>query len=425
MSRGAVPVVHSAIRGLRCGAVLIVLMLPTVVAATKQKPSSDACTSGSFACFLRDLWPQAQERGVSRPVFDAAFADMVPDADVLAATRSQPEYVQPIGRYVVPRTSAGAASAGRQYAARWAADLGKVEQKFGVDPEIIVSVLALESGLGSPQGIGRRDVVRSLATLAHANYRGDFFRNELLFALRILQDGDVPRGRLVGSWAGAMGQPQFLPSSFVKFSVDMSGDGRRDIWTNVPDVLGSIGNYLVQFGWKSGRPWGYEVIIPPQYDFRFSRGTFSEWAARGLRRSDGVALAGDDQAYLLFPSGARGPAFLVTSNYEVIKQYNFSDPYALAVAYLADRMRGRPSWIGRWPGDDRPLSRDDRVLLQRSLAALCYEVVEFDGHITFEQRDMVRQVQMEMRTKPDGNPTAAVLDHIKTKAAHFECPPAP
>jgi len=227
--------------------------------------------------------------------------------------------------------------------------------------------------------------------------------------------GDVPRARLVGSWAGAMGQPQFLPSSFLKHAVDGSGDGRRDIWTNEADVLASIANYFRNFGWMRGGPWGFEVFAPENYDFRFSRGTFAEWQERGFRRTDGARFPASGDAYLMFPAGARGPAFLVTGNYVVIKRYNFSDPYALAVAHLADRMRGGPAWRGKWPNDERPLSRADRMALQRGLAALGYNVANFVGHIDFEQRDIIREMQVAFRMVPDGNPDAALLEAVRRR----------
>ena len=286
-------------------------------------------------------------------MFDAVFANMSPDPRVLALANSAPEYVRPAGTYIASRISAEMIASGRRHAERLSNTLRRIEEKYGVEREILVSIWAIKSGFGAVKG--NHDVIRSLATLAHARFRGDeFFRDELLHALAILQAGDVPRERLVGSWAGAMGQPQFLPSSFLRHAADGSGDGRRDIWTNEADVLASIANYFKNFGWKRGQPWGFEVAVPEGYDFRFSRGTFAEWAARGFRRTDGGAFPQGDSAYLLFPAGARGPAFLVTDNYVVIKRYNFSDPYALAVAHLAERMRGGCGVARQMAGERAP-----------------------------------------------------------------------
>jgi lytic murein transglycosylase len=404
-------------RASRVGRLLAVLLAcaatppPSAVMAEKAA----ACTPQSFKCFVEDLWPLAQQRNVSRAVFDAAFSGMTPDTSIMALTKAQPEYNRPVGQYVGSRVSVGAISSSRQQIVRWSDTLERAEREFGVEREILVSIWGLESGFGAVKG--ERDIIRSLATLAHARYRDVFFRDELLAALEILQSGDVPRARLVGSWAGAMGQPQFLPSSFLRHAVDFSNDKRRDIWTNVPDVLGSMASYLKNFGWRRGLPWGFEVVVPQGYDFRFSRGSFSTWAARGLRRSDDAKLSGDDEAYLLFPSGARGPAFLVTENYVAIKRYNFSDPYALAVAHLADRMRGGGPWHASWPEDDRPLTRDNRIALQRGLSTIGFKVGNFVGHIDFDQRDMIRQMQGEAGMVRDGNPTDALLAFVRQRAS--------
>jgi lytic murein transglycosylase len=388
----------------------LILAVVTAAHAAIAAPN-DTCPT--FECFVQALWPDAQARGVSQGVFDAALANVSPDPQVLALANSAPEYVRPAGVYIASRISASMIAAGRQHAARLSHTLDRIERQNGVEREILVSIWAIESGFGAVKG--KHDVIRALATLAHARFRGDdFFRDELLHALAILQAGDVPRARLVGSWAGAMGQPQFLPSSFLKHAIDGSGDGRRDIWTSEADVLASIANYFRNFGWKRGVPWGFEVFVPENYDFRFSRGTFAEWQERGFRRTDSGAFPAGD-AYLLFPAGERGPAFLVTDNYVVIKRYNFSDPYALAVAHLADRMRGSPAWRGKWPNDERPLSRADRMALQRALAALGYNVANFVGHIDFEQRDMIREMQVTFRMVPDGNPDAALLEAVRRR----------
>ena len=327
----------------------LILAVVTAAHAAIAAPN-DTCPT--FECFVQALWPDAQARGVSQGVFDAALANVSPDPQVLVLAASAPEYVRPAGVYIASRISASMIAAGRQHAARLSHTLDRIERQYGVEREILVSIWAIESGFGAVKG--NHDVIRALATLAHARFRGDdFFRDELLHALAILQAGDVPRARLVGSWAGAMGQPQFLPSSFLKHAIDGSGDGRRDIWTNEADVLASIANYFRNFGWKRGVPWGFEVFAPENHDFRFSRGTFAEWQERGFRRTDSGAFPAGD-AYLLFPAGERGPAFLVTDNYVVIKRYNFSDPYALAVAHLADRMRGGPGMARQMAGKRAP-----------------------------------------------------------------------
>jgi membrane-bound lytic murein transglycosylase B len=209
-----------------------------------------------------------------------------------------------------------------------------------------------------------------------------------------------------------MGQPQFMPSSFYEYAVDFTGDGRRDIWTSVPDVLASIANYLAHSGWQRGLPWGFEVALPQGFDYRRSRGTFIEWTKLGLRRADGGALPDAGDAFLLFPSGAAGPAFLVTANFNVIKLYNNSDVYALAVGHLADRMQGDAPFRTTWPNDDPQLSRDTRMALQRKLASLGYPVKDFAGRLDFDQRDAIRELQAKYGMVPDGHPTPALLARL-------------
>jgi lytic murein transglycosylase len=368
---------------------------------------------GSFRRFIEELRPDAIAAHVSSKVFDAAFANVQPDPRVLALTKSQPEYVKPVGSYVVSHVSAGTVSAGRRRMVEMSETLGRIEKNFGVERSILVSIWGLESGYGAVPD--NRDIIRSLATLAHARYRDDLFRSELLTALQILEAGGIPRKQLLGSWAGAMGQPQFLPSSFLQYAVDFSGDGQPDIWNTSSDVLASIANYFAKHGWKPGLPWGFEVVIPKGFDYMLSRGSFSEWRQRGLQRADGGAFPADESAYLLFPAGAKGPAFLVTDNFVVIKQYNNSDPYALAVAHLADRLSGHAAFRGEWP-QTRPLSREDRIKLQYGLAALGYRVNDFAGHLDFDLRDTIRALQHELGDLPDGEPSPEFLASILSRA---------
>jgi lytic murein transglycosylase len=380
------------------------LSLPAARADAQPAPPQD------FNAFVQGIWPDASKNGISRATFDNATAGLQPDAEVLGLTRRQPEYARPLGAYIGPMVSAARIAQGTKLAATWSDTLTGVEKAFGVDRFVILSIWGIETGFGNVPS--NKDVFRSLATLAHARYRNDFFRNEFLAALRIVQDDHIPRQKMLGSWAGAMGQAQFIPSSFLKYAVDFSNDGRRDIWTNVPDVLGSIANYLAKSGWQRGVPWGFEVLIPPNFDYRRSRASFAEWKALGIRRADGKPLPEASDAVMLFPSGGDGPAFLVTGNYLAIKAYNNSDAYALAVAHLSDRMRGGGGIVTPWPANDQPLSRDDRKTLQRRLSQLGYKVNNFEGQIDFDLRDSIRDVQFKAGWRPDGQPTEKLLKHI-------------
>jgi lytic murein transglycosylase len=370
-------------------------------------------TDTSFGAFLAALWTDAKAEGITRATFDAALTGVTPDAGVVAAVRHQPEYGKPFGAYVNSFASAGNIAIGSRKASEWATTLDAIEKQYGVDRWIIVAIWGMESSYGAQKE--RWDIFRSLATLAYTRYRDPYFRNELLVALKILQQGQIPRGKMVSSWAGAMGQPQFMPSTFEAYAVDFSGHGQRDIWTNVPDALASTANYLQKQGWTPGLPWGFEVVVPGGFDYRRSRASFAEWSKMGLRRADGGQIPATGNAILFFPSGAAGPAFLVTDNFVVIKQYNNSDAYALAAAHLADRMHGGGPIRAAWPADDRQLSREARIALQRKLAELGYDVHDFEGHIDFDLRDAIRATQLKFGMLSDGHPTAALLERLSVK----------
>jgi membrane-bound lytic murein transglycosylase B len=368
----------------------------------------------AFHTFLSGLWTEAAAKGVTRATFDTALAGVTPDMRVLMTMQRAPEYGQPFGVYVNAMASSSRLGGALQKAAQWGPTLRAVEKQFGVPGPILVSIWGIESSFGGASD--HWDVFRSLATLAQAHVQHPFFHDELLSALEILQTRHIPRQQFLGSFAGAMGQTQFVPSSYLKYAVDFDGDGKADIWTSVPDVLGSIANYLQKFGWQPGVPWGFEVVVPHGFDYRQSRGTYAEWAKRGVSRADGTRLPETGDAILFFPSGAGGPAFLVTPNFVVLKSYNNSDAYALSVAHLADRMRGQPPFRSAWPNNDFQPSRAERVALQYKLADLGYKVGDFAGHLDFDLRDVIRTVQQGYGMVPDGYPSRALLDRLGIRA---------
>ena len=389
---------------------LFLVCLLSIASAASSPAAND-----DFQSFIAALRPEAETSGVSRATFDAAFKGIAPDPQVIAATKRQPEYARPVGAYIASLVSDGRVASGKKRGAEFKDTLAAIEQKFGVDRTILLAIWGIESNYGTePDG---KDVIRSLATLAQARYREDFFRRELLSALVILQRGHIARDKMLGSWAGAMGQPQFIPSSFLRYAVDFSGDGRADIWTNVPDILASIANYFRESGWTAAQPWGFEAMLPAGFDYRKSRAPFAAWTALGLLRADGGALPGTGEAILFFPSGYRGPAFLVTKNFEAIKRYNNSDAYALAAVHLAARIEGASAVRGRWPDDEKPLSREERAELQRLLAAAGYKVSNFHGQIDFDLRDNIREIQASAGLVPDGHPDAALLAIVRARAA--------
>jgi peptidoglycan lytic transglycosylase B len=385
----------------RIAALAVILTLGCLPARAQEQ---------SFAAFEAALWPDAQAKGITRATFDLALKGVTPDPRVIAATKRQPEYGKPVGAYVNDAVSRSRIANGQRKAKEWAKTFDAVEKKFGVKRWVLIALWGMETDYGAEKD--RWDVFRSLATLSFVRYRHPYFRNELLVAMRIMQDNKFPREKMVSSWAGAMGQTQFMPSNVVDYAIDFSGDGKSDIWSNVPDVLGSTANYLAKEHWIHGLPWGFEVNVPKGFDYMKSHASFAEWTKLGLRRVDGKAFPASGQSILFFPSGAQGPAFLTTENYPVLKEYNNSDAYVIAVGHLADRMEGGPPIKAAWPADDRPISRDARIALQKKLAALGYKVLDFEGHIDFDLRDNIRAEQKKMGMLPDGNPTAAFLDKL-------------
>ena len=366
-----------------------------------------------FQKFLADLWKDAEKEGITRATFDLAFSGVTPDQRVIVTTKRQPEYNKPAGAYVNSIASPSNAAQGLRKETEFHATFDAVEKKFQVERWFILAIWGMETSYGGMKD--RWDVVRSVATLAYAKYRDPYFHNELLVALKILQQGHISRDKFKGSWAGAMGQPQFMPSTFLDRAVDFNGDGRRDIWFTVPDVLGSTANYLRKAGWQHGVPWGFEVTIPKGFDYRKSHASFAEWTRLGVKRADGGAYPRNGEAILFFPAGAAGPGFVVTPNFDVIKDYNDSDVYALAIGHLADLMRGAGPFKTPWPVEATQLPRDDRVALQKKLAALGHDQTRLDGHLDFKMRDFIRAEQVKCKMRPDGHPNPALLDCLAVK----------
>ncbi|MBI2714568.1 MAG: lytic murein transglycosylase [Rhizobiales bacterium] len=364
----------------------------------------------SFAAFQAELWPDAQAKGITRATFDLALSGVTPDPRVIAATKRQPEYGKPVGAYVNDIVSQGRITRGLAKAKEWSQIFDAVEKKFQVERWVLLALWGMETDYGVAKD--KWDVFRSLATLGYVKYRHPYFRNELLVAMRIMQDNRFGRDQMVSSWAGAMGQSQFMPSNVVDYAIDFSGDGKRDLWNNVPDMLGSTGNYLHKWKWKHGLPWGFEVSVPTGFDYMKSHAGYAEWAKLGVRRVDGKPFPKTGEGIIFFPSGAKGPAFIVTENYPVLMEYNNSDAYAISVGHLADRLQGGAPIKATWPADDRPLSRDARVALQKRLAALGYKVNEFEGHVDFDLRDNIRAEQKKFGMLPDGNPTTVLLEKL-------------
>ena len=367
----------------------------------------------SFADFVAKLWPDAKAKGITRATFERALKGVTPDKRVIAAIQRQPEYGKPFGDYVNALASQSRVARGKHKAREWAKSFDAIEKKYRVERSVLLAIWGMETDYGAARD--RWDVFRSLATLAYIEFRPPYFRNELIVAMGIMQRDRIPRSRMVSSWAGAMGQTQFMPSNYVDYAIDASGDGRADIWGNVADVLGSTANYLHKYGWRYGLPWGFEVSVPKGFDYRHSRDTFNGWLKLGVHPIDGKKFPRAGTGVLFFPAGAKGPAFIATDNYAVLKEYNNSDAYAIALGHLSDRLRGGAPIHAKWPSDDHQLSRDARVNLQKKLAALGYKVNEFEGHIDFDLRDNIRAEQAKFGMVPDGHPTPTFLKRLGVK----------
>ncbi|MBX9739142.1 MAG: lytic murein transglycosylase [Beijerinckiaceae bacterium] len=370
-----------------------------------------------FRAFISALWPDAQRQGVSRATFEAAFAGMKPDASILQVTKKQAEFVKPIWHYVNASVSEQRISRGKSRAQEFAQTLERIEARYGVDRYIVLAVWGMETSYGG--FIGKSNVIRSLATLAASGYRGDFFRDELLIALKILQEGHVEPEGMIGSWAGAMGQTQFMPSSFMKHAVDWDGDRHKNIWTSVPDALASTANYLAQHGWIKGWTWGYEVALPQGFslagydpqDYR----PFTHWTRQGVARADGDVMPHQGEAALFLPAGKNGPAFLVTRNFQTIKSYNTSTSYALGIALLSDRLAGAGGLRAQWPVKERTLDARQSLEMQKQLVRFGYNIGELDGKIGEKVQGAIRQYQRKAGLTPDGFATVSLLEQMRAR----------
>jgi membrane-bound lytic murein transglycosylase B len=374
--------------------------------------------SPEAADFFESLWPAAQKNGISRALFERTIAGFVVDPDVLDLATRQPEHMKSTGAYVMDVVTPARTDAGRAKAVEHANSLAAIERTYGVDRHILLGIWGVESAYGTAKG--SRSVVRSLATLAMADARrAAFWKKELLAALRILQDGAAAPEALVGSWAGAMGHTQFIPSTYAAHAVDFDKDGRRDIWSTAADALASTASYLKAAGWSAGVPWGWEVILPPGFDYA--------WSAPGRPRpladwqADGVKAAGarrDPPAgvtlQLILPAGARGPAFLVTGNFRALMRYNQSTAYALAVGLLADGIGGRGGLATPWPAADKPLTKAEREELQGALSWWGQDTGGRDGIIGDRTRAAIRAAQRTLDLTEDGHPTPELLLHLRS-----------
>jgi lytic murein transglycosylase len=387
----------------------------TAVALTCLGLAAPALAQGDFRSCLSGLRGEAAAKGVSAGTFDAVARGLEPDMKVLELMANQPEFKTPIWDYLAMLVDEERVADGRAAMNRWSSALASAEARYGVDRYTIAGVWGVESNFG--KDLGGRPLVQSLATLScYATRRRDYFKGELFATLKIIDNGDIDQSRLTGSWAGAFGQTQFMPTTYQRLAVDHDGDGRRDIVDSAPDALGSTANFLAKAGWVKGLPWGYEVRVPDGYhgpSGRKSKKPLSNWAAMGVKRIDGRPLSGDYPAGLIMPAGPDGPAFLVTRNFDAIFSYNGAESYALAIATLGDRLRGQAGIRTPWPTDDAGLSRAERRELQQRLTRRGYDVGEPDGKIGQKTRDAIKEVERAIGVPATGRPGGRVLDALR------------
>jgi len=372
--------------------------------------------AADFGNCVAGLWPAAERRGIGRDAFEHYTAGLTPDLSIMDLLDAQPEFNKSPWDYLDALVSDERIARGRELLAQYASVFAAVERAYGVDRTIIAAIWGVESNYGTKGG--DRSVLRSTATLACVGRRRDYFREEFLSALDIVARGDVKPDRLIGSWAGAFGPTQFMPTTFKRFAVDFDHDGRRDVVDSVADVMASTANNLKTDGWVSGESWGYEVVLPANFNYllaeRSRQMTIGQWEAMGIARAgDKPFPRASDKAFLLLPAGARGPAFLMLANFRVIMKYNPAEAYALAIGHLADRLRGGGPFVQAWPRDERALSMAERFEMQQLLAQRGFDIGEPDGLLGPRTRIAIRNFQSATGQIPDGFASSLVLDRLR------------
>lgn len=400
------PIMFMAMKRLAC---LTLLLAPAF--AAQADPAFQRC--------LANLKSTAAQQGVSAATFDRYTADLEPDRSVLELLNFQPEFSTDIWDYLAGLVDEQRVEDGKAMLAEHADLLARVSAEYGVDPATVVAIWGVESDYG--RIFGKRPILTSLSTLSCEGRRQSFFRGEFIATLKLLQSGDIRAEGLTGSWAGAFGHTQFIPSTYARIAVDFDGDGRRDLVGSIPDALASTANYMKRSNWQTGRPWGYEVKLPAGFNAslagRTNRRTLSEWMKHGVERIDGapIDLPGNTRSAVLLPAGRQGPAFLVFRNFDAIYSYNAAESYALAIALLSDRLRGGSGLVASWPTDDPGLSRVQRRELQTLLLEHGHEIGEVDGLIGTNTRRAIRAEQQRLGITPaDGRAGQKILNALKS-----------
>jgi membrane-bound lytic murein transglycosylase B len=382
--------------------------------------ATPASADAGFRNWVTQFRATAAQSGISGKTFDRAFRNVRDiDPEVLEKARYQPEFTAPVWDYFDNRVHEESVAVGRAMARQWKPWLDRIEAKYGVDRHILLAIWSMESNYGEILKNDKvmRSVVRSLATLAYADKRrAKFARTQLIAALEILQRGDIDESHLTGSWAGAMGHTQFIPTSYKAYAVDMDGNGRRDIWNSIPDALATAANLLHKNGWQTGKTWGYEVTLPQGRKFPGGSMALSKWQAMGVTRARGKPFNhASDNAELKALEGRNGPAFLMTKNFFVINRYNNADKYALAVGLLADEIAGYGGLVQDWNRPFTKLSFEQKQELQKRLSAYGYYDGKLDGKIGEGSRSAIKAFQAKAGLTQDGHPSMEVLSTLRNR----------
>lgn len=396
---------------------LVSAMRPKTRPDTNSAKSSSGMSSNhDFQNWLVEFRKRATAQGISPATLDRAFEGVVYDPEVVRRDQNQSEFTKTIWQYLDSAVSDKRIASGITKLRNLSRRLEDIEAKYGVDKEVLLAVWGMESSYGTYRG--DMDVVRSLSTLAFDGRRGRFFESQLIAALEILQSGDIPSRQMTGSWAGAMGHTQFIPTSYLAYAVDFTGDGKRNIWSDDPtDALASTAAYLARFGWVLGQPWGVEVILPKDFNYSLANRSITkdpvDWALLGVKDIDGQPVPSHGQAAILLPAGGSGAAFMIFKNFSVIERYNAADAYVIGVGHLSDRLRGGKPIQAQWPTEDRSLTFDERQEMQVLLTRQGFSTQGADGRIGPNTIAAVRAYQVANGLMPDGYASLSLLKRLR------------
>jgi lytic murein transglycosylase len=384
----------------------------------QQTPAPDIVQiqANGFSTWIASFRGRAAQAGITARTFDAAFQGVQYLPDTVRRDRNQSEFVKPLSDYIGTAASDARVKNGRDMLRKYAGLLAQLDATYGVEPHVIVAFWGMESNYGKRRG--DTPLISTLATLAFDGRRGQFFEKQLISALKILQRGDISPSQMTGSWAGAMGHTQFIPTSFDAYAVDFTGDGRRDIWSDDPsDALASTAAYLNRFGWTKGQPWGVEVRLPQGFDFARTNQTVkmspAQWGQLGVRGTDGQVVPNYGSASLITPTGGRGPAFLVFRNFDVISRYNNAQAYMIGVGHLGDRVRGMGPLQVAWPTGERSLLRAERIELQQRLTSAGFNTSGIDGKVGPATLRAIRSYQASAGLATDGYASLSLLERLR------------